>query len=117
MSSIIASNFTSNAALPILCPLDNRRSQTEHYVKLVAVHLTVTAATCYLLSIRGEQILTWKSVFWFKTPFIMIAQHAVALTGTFVSSCYSAMRKDRTFVENVMFSLRWLFETVPNMNC
>ncbi|KAH7393433.1 hypothetical protein BKA64DRAFT_676180 [Cadophora sp. MPI-SDFR-AT-0126] len=61
------------------CPIDGRRTSKELYVKLLVVHFTVLTAYCHLLSLRNERVLSWRPLYFFITPFNIIAQHAAAL--------------------------------------
>ncbi|PVH81701.1 hypothetical protein DL98DRAFT_531038 [Cadophora sp. DSE1049] len=62
-----------------LCPLDGRRTSKELYIKLLVVHFTVLTAYCHLLSLRNERVFSWRPLYFFLTPFNILAQHAAAL--------------------------------------
>ena len=61
------------------CPLDNRRSSKEVWMKLFVVHLTTIAAFCHVLSLHRERIWSWKLIAYLLYPSTILAKHALAI--------------------------------------
>lgn len=102
-----------NNTAPILCPLDNRRTTTELWVKFAVVHFTTIAGFCHLLSIRGEPILSWRLFFYVSVPLLTIVQHALAIITVLAAWAYSVLGSKPLEEGTVVRSFRWLFGTLP----
>lgn len=64
-----------------LCPLDDRRSAAEIWLKLAVVHFTTMTAYCHLLSMRGEptRAICTKTMLFLFCPGSIIIQHILAI--------------------------------------
>ena len=102
------------AGAEVLCPLEGRRSAEEILVKLFVVHSSTIALFCHVLSIRGERIVSWKSVFYILVPFNALVSHGVALAvfGLAVIYIYLKSKPPRLY-ESLQRAPRWFFGLVP----
>lgn len=104
---------SSSQMVADLCPLEDRRTSTELWIKLVVVHFTTITAFCHLLSIRGESILSWRLVYYFLVPLLLIAQHFLApllcllITGSWL------LKPEAHPVRALYRAASWMFGRMP----
>ena len=103
----------------ILCPLDNRRSSKELWVKLFVVHLTTIGTFCHILSVRREPIISWKLVFFVLVPYSIFAYHILFLATVlfafghlFVNIILS--KPSDEMKDSLWRAPRWLFGKIPD---
>ena len=109
----------TNSTDIILCPLDNRRSSKELWVKLFVVHLTTIGAFCHILSVRREPIISWKLAFFILVPYSIFAYHILFLATIlfafghlFVDVILS--KPSDEIKDSLWRAPRWLFGKVPD---
>ncbi|KAK3376541.1 hypothetical protein B0T24DRAFT_700192 [Lasiosphaeria ovina] len=78
-----------------LCPLDNRRSAPEFYVKFFAVSFTALAFFFKTIQQQEGRLLSWNALLFYLAPLGFVFKYAIALLGIFG-----------------VYSFRWLFGKV-----
>ncbi|KAH7321767.1 hypothetical protein BKA65DRAFT_512972 [Rhexocercosporidium sp. MPI-PUGE-AT-0058] len=84
-----------NTSIPALdlCSIDGRRTSKELYIKIFVVHFIVITAYCHLLSVRSENVISWRPLHFFITTLNVIVKLGSGLIAIVLAYCY-------TFVSN-----------------